>query len=70
MKEKFLTVWKSSFLFAFVLNAIFLATCVIFTSFSYEGTADFYNSITIGKLHIYTNSSVNYILAMLIGTAQ
>ncbi len=70
MKEKFLTVWKSSFLFAFVLNAVFLAVCVIFTSFRYDGTADFYNSITIGKLHIYTNSSVNYILAMLIGTAQ
>ena len=70
MKDKLKTFWKSSFLFAFVLNALFLAACIIFTSFNYEGTADFYNSFLIGKLHVYANASVNYLLAMMIGTAQ
>ena len=70
MKEKILTVWKSNFLFAFVLNAFFLAACVLFTSFTYEGTADYYNSIYICQKHIYTNANINYILATIIGTAQ
>ncbi len=70
MKEKFMTVWKSSFLFAFALNAVFLAVCVIFTAFTYEGTADYYNSFYICQKHIYTNADINYILAVIIGTAQ
>lgn len=47
MKEKFLTVWRSSFLFAFVLNAVFLTACVLLTSFTYEGDGDFLNSVLI-----------------------
>lgn len=70
MKDNFLKIWKSSMLFAFVLNAVFLALCVIFTSFTYETSADFYNSMRICRDHIYTNATVNYLLASLIGTAQ
>ena len=70
MKEKFLKIWKSSFLFAFVLNAVFLAVCVILTSFTYEGSADYYNSVYICREHIYSSGTVNYLLAMLIGTFQ
>lgn len=70
MKETFLKIWKSSLLFAFVLNAVFLALCVVLTSFTYETSADFYNSMRICRDHIYTNATVNYLLASLIGTAQ
>ena len=70
MKEKTLKILKSSFLFAFVLNAIFLALCVIFTSFTYETDVDYYNSLYICRDHMYTNATINYVLAMLIGTAQ
>ncbi len=70
MKEKFMTVWKSSFLFAFALNAVFLAVCVFFTAFTYEETADYYNSFYICQKHIYTNADINYILATIIGTVQ
>ena len=70
MKEKFMTVWKSSFLFAFALNAVFLAICVLFTAFTYEGTADYYNSFYICQKHIYTSADINYILAVIIGTVQ
>lgn len=70
MKDKFIKVWKSSLLFAFVLNAVFLAACIILTSFTYEGTEDFYHSLIIGQMHVYSNFSINYILAILIGTAQ
>lgn len=70
MKEKFLIVWKSKVLFAFVLNAVFLAVAVIFTSFTYSGTSDYANAVLICQKHIYANASVNYLLAILIGTAQ
>lgn len=70
MKEKTLKILKSSFLFAFVLNAVFLALCVIFTSFTYETDVDYYNSLYICRDHMYTNATINYVLAMLIGTAQ
>lgn len=70
MKEKLLTVLKSKVLFAFVLSAVFPVLCVVFTSFTYGGTADFYNSVLICQKHIYANASINYVLAMLIGTAQ
>ena len=70
MKEKILKVLKSSILFAFLLNAFFLTLCVIFTSFTYETTVDYYNSIYICRDHIYANANINYILAMLIGTVQ
>ena len=70
MKERFLTVWRSSLLFALVLNAVSLAACIIFTSFTYGGTADYLNSVLICQNHIYANASINYLLAILIGTAQ
>ena len=70
MKEKTIRVLKSSFLFAFLLNAVFLTLCVVFTSFTYEGNTDYYNSLLIARDHVYTNPSINYLLAMLIGTAQ
>ncbi len=70
MKEKTLKILKSSFLFAFVLNAVFLALCVVFTSFTYESDVDYYNSLYICRDHMYTNATINYLLAMLIGTAQ
>ena len=70
MKEKTLKLLKSSFLFAFVLNAVFLALCVVFTSFTYESDVDYYNSLYICRDHMYTNATINYVLAMLIGTAQ
>ena len=70
MKEKLLMIWKSNLLFAFVLNAVFPAVCIIFTSFTYENTTDYFNSVLICQKHIYANTSVNYVLAMLIGTAQ
>lgn len=57
-------------MFAFVLNAVFLAVCVVFTSFAYEDTTDFYNSLYICQRHVYSNFGVNYILAILIGTVQ
>lgn len=70
MKEKILTVLKSKVLFAFLLSAVFPVLCVVFTSFTYGGSADYYNSVWICQKHIYANASVNYVLAMLIGTAQ
>ena len=70
MKEKIIRVLKSNVLFAFVLNAVFLALCVIFTSFSYDSPADYYNSLYICQKHVYANASVNYILSTIIGTVQ
>ena len=70
MKDKLLKVLRSSFVFAFALNAVFLTACVLLTSFTFESTADYYNSIYICRDHLYTNSDINYILAMLIGTVQ
>ncbi len=70
MKEKILTIWKSKVLFAFVLNAVFLAVAIVFTSFTYSGTTDYYNSLLICQKHIYANASINYLLAVLLGTAQ
>ena len=70
MKNKLLKVLRSSFVFAFALNAVFLTACVLLTSFTFESTADYYNSIYICRDHLYTNSDINYILAMLIGTVQ
>ena len=52
MKEKTIRVLKSSFLFAFLLNAVFLTLCVVFTSFTYEGNTDYYNSLLIARDHV------------------
>ena len=70
MKEKFLTVWRSCLLFSLVLNAVFLAACVIFASFRYTEIADYTNSVLICRQHTYANATINYLLASLIGTTQ
>lgn len=70
MKEKILKLVKSKSLFAILLNIVFMAICVGLTSFSYVDVSDYNNSILICNQHFYYNSSVNYILAVLIGTLQ
>ena len=70
MKEKILKLIKSKSLFAILLNIVFMAICVGLTSFSYVDVSDYNNSILICNQHFYYNSSVNYILAVLIGTLQ
>lgn len=70
MKALILRVLKSKLLFAAVLNVVIMAVCIIFTSFSYESSRDFYNSILICREHFYYSSSINYILAVIIGTVQ
>ncbi len=70
MKEKTLKVLKSNTLFALLLNSAALALCVIFTSFAYGSHADYNLSVLICRDHFYYNGTVNYILAMLAGTAE
>ncbi len=70
MKDMMLKIWKSNLLFAFVLNAVFLAACVVFTSFTYESATDYYNSLYICRDHFYANAGINYMLATLVGTVQ
>ena len=70
MKEKILAVLKSKLLFALVINLAIMVLCVIITSFVYDSSNDFYNSINIAKNHFYYSSSINYIAAVLIGTVQ
>lgn len=70
MKEKILKFIKSKSLFAILLNVVFMAICVVLTSFSYVDVSDYNNSILICNQHFYYNSSINYILAVVIGTLQ
>ena len=70
MKEKILKLIKSKSMFAILLNIVFMAICEGLTSFSYVDVSDYNNSILICNQHFYYNSSVNYILAVLIGTLQ
>lgn len=70
MKEKILNVLKSKLLFSVVLNLIIMVLCILVTSFSYENIRDFNNSILICRDHFYYSSSINYILAVIIGTIQ
>lgn len=70
MKEKIIRVLKSRLMFAAVLNILIAVLCVLLTSFSYESTRDYYNSILICQKHFYYSSSVNYILAVIVGTLQ
>ena len=70
MKEKILKVLKSKLLFAVALNMILAILCVWVTSFSYANSSDFYNSILICRDHFYYSSTINYILAVIIGTIQ
>lgn len=70
MKDLILKAVKSKFLFAALLNAVFAAAIIIFTSFSYIDSGDYYNSILICRDHFYYSSTINYILAMILGTVQ
>ncbi len=70
MKEKILNVIKSNLLFALILNSAILAICIIFTSFSYDNINDYTNSIFISQKHFYYNGQINYLLAIIVGTAQ
>lgn len=70
MKEKILKALKSKLLFAVALNMILAILCVWVTSFSYANSSDFYNSILICRDHFYYSSTINYILAVIIGTIQ
>lgn len=70
MKEKVLKLIKSKSLFAILLNIVFMAICVGLTSFSYVDVSDYNNSILICNQHFYYSSSINYIMAAIIGTIQ
>ena len=70
MKEKILKALKSKLLFAVALNMILAILCVWVTSFSYANSSDFYNSILICRDHFYYSNTINYILAVIIGTIQ
>lgn len=70
MKDKILKIVNSKVLFAVVFNVAVMMLCIVITSFSFESTNDYYNSVLICQKHFYYNSQINYILAILIGTAQ
>lgn len=70
MKEKILKALKSNLTFSLVLNFIIMAFCIWVTSFSYENGQDFNNSILICRNHFYYSSTINYILAVAVGTIQ
>lgn len=70
MKEKILNILKSNLLFSLVLNIIVLLFCIEITSFSYDSSKDFYNSLYICQHHFYYSSCINYILTTLIGSIQ
>lgn len=70
MKEKLLKIWRSNLLFAAVFNAVVLALCILLTSFSYDNSGDFFHSILICRDHFYYSGSINYLLAVMVGTAQ
>ena len=70
MKEKILNLLKSKVFLALVLNIFILIFCIFISSFSYDNSEDFYNSLSICQFHYYYSNSINYILATLIGSAQ
>ncbi|MEE0914624.1 MAG: hypothetical protein U0L76_08605 [Ruminococcus sp.] len=70
MKEKILSILKSNWLFAIVLNIMIMLFCIQITSFSYDDCNDFYNSLYICKNHFYYSNTINYILSTLIGSVQ
>ena len=70
MKDLIFKVLKSKFVFAAVLNAVFAAAIIILTSFSYIDSNDYYTSIQICRDHFYYSGTINYILAMIVGTVQ
>ena len=70
MKEKILNLLKSNLFFSVVLNVAVMLLCIVLTSFSYDSYDDFYNSLSICQNHFYYSNTINYILAVLIGTVQ
>lgn len=70
MKDKIIGIIKSKVLFAFAINLVIVALCVLATSFSYDSVDDFYNSLHICNYHNYYNNNINYILATIIGSTQ
>lgn len=70
MKEKIFKFLKSKTLFAFMFNVSIMTICIIVTSFSFESSDDFFNSVNICQNHFYYSSSINYILAVIVGSAQ
>ena len=70
MKDKIIKLLNSKLLFAFVLNVLIMLLCIHLTSFSYDSSKDFYNSLYISQNHYYFGSSVNYILGTLVGSVQ
>lgn len=70
MKEKILNILKSNWLFAVVLNIFIMLFCIQITSFSYDDSKDFYNSLYICQNHFYYSHTINYILSTLIGSVQ
>ena len=70
MKEKILKLLKSKLLFAVALNLIIAILCIWVTTFSYANSSDYYNSILICRDHFYYSNTINYILAVIVGTIQ
>ena len=70
MKELILKILKSKLLFAVVINLLIMAFCILVTSFQYVTGRDYYNSILICQNHFYYGSTLNYILAVVVGTIQ
>lgn len=70
MKEKILNLLKSNLFFSVVLNLVVMIFCIQVTTFSYDSSKDFYNSLYICQHHFYYSSSINYILSTIIGSVQ
>lgn len=70
MKEKTLNLLKSNLFFAVVINIVIMLFCIEVTTFSYDSSKDFYNSLYICNHHFYYSSSINYILSTIIGSVQ
>lgn len=70
MKEKILNIVKSNWFFSIILNIIIMLLCIQITSFSYDDSKDFFNSLYICKNHFYYSNTINYILSTLIGSVQ
>ena len=70
MKEKILNILKSNLLFSIILNILIMLFCIQITSFSYDDSKDFFNSLYICKNHFYYSNTINYILSTLIGSIQ
>ena len=70
MKEKILNLLKSDLFFSVVINLIIMFFCIQVTSFSYDDSKDFYNSLYIGQYHYYYSYGLNYILTTIIGSVQ